>query len=124
MVVLTDALRETETRVAKIRINSKKQGCGQALACDFGEFCVLVHILVAHKGDQLGGVTGIRKAFEGLVKRSGIDNWMQKRMANADEIRGRWEVMMLERHTQTFFQNMMGSDLQVTPREDTNERPP
>jgi Ca2+-binding EF-hand superfamily protein len=124
MVVLTDALRDTEMRVAKIRINSKKQGCGQSLATDFGEFCCLVHILVAIKGDELGGVSGIRKAFEGLVKRSGLEKWVETRTPNADEIRGRWEVMMLSRHTQTFFQNMMGSQLVVTPREDTNPRPP
>merc|ERR1719171_261209 len=78
MVTLTDALKETESRVARIRLNSKKPGCGQSMCTDFGEFCVLIHILVAHKHTQL---PGIREAFEGIVKRSGLEKWMEKRMA-------------------------------------------
>jgi Ca2+-binding EF-hand superfamily protein len=124
MQVLTDSLRDTDARAARIRIRSKKASCQESLNCDFGEFCVLVHILVVNKGELLDGPSGIRKAFDGLVKRSGLDKWMEKRMANGDEIRGRWEVMMLERHIQTFYQNMMGNDLKVTPRNDETQRPP
>jgi hypothetical protein len=121
MVVLTDALKETEARVTRIRFNPKKPGCGQSLSTDFGEFCVLVHQLVAQKAADL---PGIRPAFDGLAKRSGLDKWMERRMPCADEVRGRWEVMMLQRHIQTFFQNMMGNELKVTPRQDDVAQPP
>lgn len=123
MVILTDSLREAENRVSKIRMNMKKQGCGQSLVTDFGEFCVLVHVLVAHKADALSGADGdITKAFDGLVNRSGLEAWVAKRSAPYDEIRGRWELMMLERHVNVFYQHMI-SDFKVTPRDDSTPRP-
>jgi Ca2+-binding EF-hand superfamily protein len=121
MVILSDAVKEADTRAARIRFNPKKPGCGQTLCTDFGEFCILVHILVQQKAAEL---PGIRNAFEAIVKRSGIEKWIEKRMACSDEVRGRWELMMLRRHIQTFYQNMMGNDLKVTPRPENATTPP
>jgi hypothetical protein len=89
------------------------------MCTDFGEFCVLISTLTTGKK-----IPGVEKAFEGIVRRSGLKRWMDARTPCADEVRGRWEVMMLERHIQTFMKSMMGAQYKLTPRSDERAPPP
>merc|ERR1719424_1588090 len=56
--------------------------------------------------------------------RGGLVKWVRNATPSADELRGRWELKMLDRYTHQFLRRMMGTSYHVTPRQDTDPPKP
>lgn len=59
-----------------------------------------------------------------MKERSGLSKWVLKRDPFPDELRGRWELHMMERHFHFFYRTIMGAEYSVTPRQDDQTPPP
>lgn len=114
MLIVTELFKQVDNASAKCRTPNLKKHCAETQCVDFGEFCVLVNLLSHHPKFDMSYF------WRGVMRRCGITKWMQYRQPSADEVRGRWELTMLERHTQNFIVQMMHEEHK---RSDEHPRP-
>lgn len=87
--------------------------CVKRQTVDFGEFVLLSRVLLDQKQVDLV------KQLQGMIKeRSGLEKFVKRRTPYPDELKGRWELNMLGRHTHPFYRVIMGPSYAVTPRQD------
>jgi hypothetical protein len=93
--------------------------CDQRMAVDFGEFSIMVKEILDHR------VVDLVKQISVIVQtRSGLEKFCGRRRPYPDELRGRWELKMFERHTHVFFRRVMEESYYVTPRNDEKPQIP
>jgi Ca2+-binding EF-hand superfamily protein len=110
-----NAFKAVEQRIVSDGLRPPGSGLSKKGCVDFGEFCYLVNELQAGHSR-----IDCNKAVDAIYRdRSGLKRWVEKRPPSPDELRGRWELHMLERHFQCFYREIMGKHFRGTPRQDS-----
>jgi hypothetical protein len=95
------------------------KGCSERMSVDFGEFTMLTKEILDHRTVDL-----VKQISVVVQTRSGLEKFCGRRRPYPDELRGRWELKMFERHTHVFFRRVMEDSYYVTPRSDEKPQIP